>query len=243
MKRNIYCLIVLFLAFGCANKHKLSFTEAIFPETIELKGEVVMDTFIMGACYDMEYYNHKLWVVGYVGEEEEDLHIFDANNGAHLKSLYPKGRGPGEAVDVPHINIDKQTGWALFYDYNMNRIHYFQADSVMAHSKVNKYLYSSQDTIGMSQIFWGKENYIGILGVRQPNGSFPRIFLIEHDAIINEYDRLWRHLGNLPYPAKTNYLGHYQGFYSSDILNKQTRIYQNITGRNDFRIPGCLCYQ
>ena len=190
MKRIISYLLFALAVMGCSNKNELLFADAVFPEIIDLKGEVVEDTFIMGTCYDMEYYNHTLWVVGYIGEEEEDLHVFDANTGRHIKSLYPKGRGTGEAIDVPHINIDKQTGRVTFYDYNVNRIHYFQADSVITHNEIDIYLHSSLDTIGMSQIFLGKENYIGISGVRQPDGKCPRIFLIEHDSIINEYNDL-----------------------------------------------------
>ena len=182
-------MIGLYLTcISCSNKSNLSFTPPAFPESVSLKGKVLVDSFMIGACYDIAYYNKTLLVIGYTGEKEENIHLFSRENGTHIKSILPKGRGAGEAIAVPHIDIDHRTGMAFFYDYMAYRLHYFQVDSIIGHTNTTDYLFSSAYPY-MARILKGQEGYIGIEGCRKADGKIPRLFLIEQDSIIDEYYR------------------------------------------------------
>lgn len=182
----IFIVALCTLEISCSDKSTLPFSLPVFQDSIELKGKVLTDNYIMGACFDIAYYNHTLSVIGYTGETEPQLHLFSTKSGEHIKSLYPKGRGPGEAISVPHIEVHPQTGMSYFYDYTACRLHYFQMDSIIRHSNTTDHLYSSSAPY-MAQVLKSQENYVGIEGVRKKDGKIPRIFLFNRDTIIDEY--------------------------------------------------------
>lgn len=187
MKKNGYLLVGLFLTWiSCSPKNELTFVEPVFPDTIGLKGKVLVDSFIMGACVDINCYQDVLLVCGYTGGEEEYVHLFEKETGRHIKSILPKGRGAGEALTVPHLDIETQTGTAFFYDYVGRRLHHFQIDSIIKHTNVTDYLFSCNYTY-MGQVFKTPKGFAGIRGLRKKDGRIPRLFLIEQDTISNEY--------------------------------------------------------
>lgn len=189
MKKLLYRIFIIGLCstwISCSNKSCLSFTSPDFPISTALKGKVLVDSFIMGACYDIACYNKTLLVIGYTGEDEEKLHLFSTETGKHIKSILPKGRGAGEAITVPHIDIDYRTGTAFFYDNMTCRLHHFQIDSIIRNSNTTNYLFSTPYPY-MAQILKSPEGYIGIEGYRKADGNIPRLFLIEQDSVIDEY--------------------------------------------------------
>lgn len=188
MRENVFLIIglLLFACQACNNKSSLSFTEPSFVHSRNLKGKVLVDSFVMGMCTDLDYHNGILFVVGYTGAEEEKLHLFSAENGQYIKSLYPSGRGPGEAVSMLGVDVDFQTGKVCFYDAITGRLHSFQLDSVIRHSNLTNDLFSCPYPY-MVQILNKSGSYIGVGGLRKSDGQTPRVVLFNNDSIVNEY--------------------------------------------------------
>lgn len=185
-KLNITLFYWLILV-GCNHTEYLDFSPPIFPDTTHLEGKIVVDNFIMGASFDIDLYNNTLFVVAYTGEEEEALHLFNKNDGNHIKSILPKGRGPGEALTVSHIDIDRKNGNVYFYDYVANKMHHFSSDSVIHHVELKKFMHSCRYPIYMYRVLKADSRLIAVKGLTEANGKHPRLSIINKDTIISKY--------------------------------------------------------
>lgn len=141
----------------------------------------------MGASFDIDLYNNTLFVVAYTSEVEEALHLFNKNDGNHIKSILPKGRGPGEALTVSHIDIDRKNGNVYFYDYVANKMHHFSSDSVIHHVEFKKFMHSCRYPIYMYRVLKADSRLIAVKGLTEANGKHPRLSIINKDTIISKY--------------------------------------------------------
>lgn len=189
MNKCLFHIIIVSLLSlsGCRQTEKeLIFTPPVFQQTKHLTGKVLIDTFMMGLCYDMDYYKNYLLVSAYRGDREL-LNIFDKNNGQHLKSIFPQGRGAGEALSLRNFNLDHSTGKVMFYDIVGNRLTNFITDSVVTHDHSGNYIHSRNYPIYMYKILQGNHSYIAEGGLKEGNKSL-RLSIIQNDLVIYKYD-------------------------------------------------------
>lgn len=145
-------IISLFVFSGCRQQNnELTFIPPEFQQTRHLTGKVLIDTFVMGLCYDIDCYKDYLLVSAYRSDSEL-LNFFDKNNGRYVKSILPKGRGTGEALSLKDFNLDQATGKVVFYDLIGNRLTHFMIDSVTTHENAAKYIHSRNYPIYMYRV-------------------------------------------------------------------------------------------
>lgn len=179
-------IMILLLLSGCRQEEKeLAFTPPVFQHTRHLTGKVLIDTFVMGLCYDMDCYKDYLLVSAYRGDKEL-LNFFDKNSGKYLKSILSIGRGAGEALSLKDFNLDHATGKVIFYDLVANRLTNFIVDSVIAHEKPETYIHSRNYPIYMYNVLQGNNGYIAEGGYKE-NDKRLRLSIIENDSAIYKY--------------------------------------------------------
>lgn len=153
-------IISLFLFAGCRQQNnELTFTPPEFRKTVHLTGKVLIDTFVMGLCYDIDCYKDYLLVSAYRSDSEL-LNFFDKNSGRYIKSILPKGRGAGEALSLKDFDLDQATGKVIFYDLIGNKLTHFIIDSVTAHENAGKYIHSRNYPIYMYRVLQGNNGYM-----------------------------------------------------------------------------------
>lgn len=179
-------IISLFLFAGCRQQNnELTFTPPEFRKTVHLTGKVLIDTFVMGLCYDIDCYNDYLLVSAYRSDSEL-LNFFDKNSGRYIKSILPKGRGAGEALSLKDFDLDQATGKVIFYDLIGNKLTHFIIDSVTAHENAGKYIHSRNYPIYMYRVLQGNNGYIAEGGLKE-DGKSVRLSIIENDSAIYKY--------------------------------------------------------
>lgn len=179
-------IISLLLWTGCRQAEKeLAFNPPVFQQTKHLTGKVLVDTFVMGLCYDIDYYKDYLLLSAYRSDSEL-LNFFDKNSGRYVKSILPKGRGTGEALSLKDFDLDHTTGKVVFYDLVGNRLTDFMIDSVTTHENAGKYIHSRNYPIYMYRVLQGNNGYIAEGGLKE-GGKRLRLSIIENDSTIYKY--------------------------------------------------------
>lgn len=179
-------ILCIYLIAACTgNKQELKFTPPVFPATTHLSGKILVDTFIMGLCYDINTYKDYLIVSTYRGDGEI-LNIFDKHNGRHLKGLLRRGKGAGEVLSLRDFDLDQTNGDLLFYDVMDRKIVTCNIDSVLAHTDADGWIHSRTHPIYMYKILRGNGCYIAEGGHRE-NGKSVRLTLIRDDSVIFRY--------------------------------------------------------
>lgn len=190
MKKSCFYIwgILYFLTSGCNSDQKeLSFYPPQFRDTIDIKGHVLNDSFIMGAAFDIDVYQNYLILQAFKGTGEGKLHFFDLSNGHYIKSILPKGRGPGEALCVIDFDVDQDSGEVLFYDTMLHKMYRFNVDSIILNENCKDYILSKIYSTYMLAIYQGKEGYIAKGGLKLKTGESPRFSMIENDSVIFRY--------------------------------------------------------
>ncbi len=179
-------IISLLLLSGCRQEEKeLAFTAPEFRQTKHLEGKVLVDTFVMGLCYNMDCYKDYLLVSAYRGDREL-LNFFDKNSGQHIKSILPIGRGAGEALSLKDFDLDHSTGKVMFYDIAGNKLTDFITDSVIANENAGAYIHSRNYPIYMYKVLQGNNSYIAEGGLKEGDKRL-RLSIIENDSTICKY--------------------------------------------------------
>ena len=185
---HIFSGILLLLIGSCnTRQEELSFYEPQFKDTVEIKGQILNNSFIMGYGDDIDFYNDILIVNAYKGTEEEAIHFFNTNNGLHIKSILPKGRGPGEALVTRDLDINHETGEVLFYDFMGHKLCHFNIDSVLKHDNHKDYVECNPYPIYMYTIHQGKNCYIATGGNILPTKERTRFSIINNDTVTYNY--------------------------------------------------------
>lgn len=180
--------ILLFFISSCYTPaKKLSFHKPQFKDTVEIKGQILNNSFIMGYGDDIDFYDDVLIVNAYKGAEEEAIHFFNTNNGLHIKSILPKGRGPGEAVSARDLDVNHETGEVLFFDFMGYKLCHFNIDSVLKHDHHKDYVVCSPYPIYMYTVHQGKTGYIATGGLTLPTKEIPRFSIINNDSVTFSY--------------------------------------------------------
>lgn len=186
-KLLIYPILVYLLFFtGCDKSNKeLTFIPPVFKDTVHLPGRILVDTFIMGTCYDIEYYNNYLLVAAYRGDREL-VQFFYKDNGKYIKSILPKGRGPGETLAPPNFSLDRERGEVMYYDVMARKLKMFNIDSVIMGSETENHILSMNYPLYMYKIFHGNTCYIAE-GGNKDNGKSLRFSIIKNDSVVFKY--------------------------------------------------------
>lgn len=179
-------IISLLLWTGCRQEEKeLAFNPPVFQQTKHLTGKVLVDTFVIGLCYDINYYKDYLLLSAYRSDDEQ-LNIFDKNSGRYVKSILPKGRGTGEALSLKDFDLDHTSGKVVFYDLIGNRLTNFIIDSVTTHENTGEYIHSRDYPIYMYRVLQGNNGYIAEGGLKE-NDKRVRLSIIENDSATYKY--------------------------------------------------------
>ena len=179
-------ILCLFILPGCRQQDKeLTFIPPEFRQTRHLEGKVLVDTFVMGLCYDIDFYKDYLLVSAYRSDREL-LNFFDKNSGLYIKSILPKGRGAGEALSLKDFDLDQATGKAVFYDLIGNKLTNFIVDSVISHEKAGAYIHSRNYPIYMYRVLQGNNSYIAEGGYKEDDKRL-RLSIVENDSAIYKY--------------------------------------------------------
>lgn len=181
-----FTAISVWIISGCGQSEKeLEFIPPVFQNTKHLEGKILVDTFVMGLCYDIDYYKDYLIVSGYRGDGEL-LNFFDKNNGKYIKSMFRKGRGAGEVLCLKDFDIDHSNGNVLFYDFMSKKLVNFNIDSVLLHQNIINYIHAQDYPIYMYKILQGNDCYIAEGGYKD-NGKNVRLSIIENDSAVYKY--------------------------------------------------------
>lgn len=191
MIRIYFCLycILSFVIVSCnsSNRKELLFNSPQFNDTINIRGRVLNDTFIMGAAYDIDFYHDYLIIQAFRGSEEGKLHFFNCSDGDYLKSIVTKGRGPGEAMSVVDFDVNRDSGDVVFFDSMGQKLFHFNIDSVVLNDNYKDYIFSEIYPIYMYATYWGKEGYIAKEGFKLPTGEYTRFSIIHDDTVVYRY--------------------------------------------------------
>lgn len=186
-RTTLYFIIITTLILtSCKQQHQeLTFTPPVFQNTTHLEGRVLVDTFVMGRCFNIDHYNNYLLVSAYRGDKEL-INFFDKNSGECIKSILRPGRGPGEALSLRDFDVDHSTGKVLFYDVMSKKLITFYIDSVIMSNDVKNHIYAKNYPIYMYKILQGNHCYIAEGGYKD-NGKDIRLSIIYKDSTIYKY--------------------------------------------------------
>jgi hypothetical protein len=93
--------------------------------------EIVIEDVLINS-YSMLYLIGDYLIIMDYKSMDEFIHIFDKNSFKHVISAIPKGQGPGEIVNIGHIEADEANRRFFVTDHGKQRIFSYALDSVLA---------------------------------------------------------------------------------------------------------------
>lgn len=130
MKQIIVFLISL-LAISCKKDmyQNIKFQTLNFPDSIELKANVLNDTIFTRFAWGLSCY--KDYIILNANMDDHFLHLYDKNSGTRIKSFAKLGRGPQEVLAINNFHINENEGILTAFSQPEKNIYIFYLDSIL----------------------------------------------------------------------------------------------------------------
>lgn len=109
------------LLFGCITSDPINYEGIEVPVKRVLRGELLDTGFLFSFPKEMIVVDNYL-VIHDAYNQDSCFHIFNKENGKHLRSFGAKGRGPGEVLFPGILSFNYTDGYFQVYEPNMKKI-------------------------------------------------------------------------------------------------------------------------
>ena len=126
-----YCMIMLLVSCKGREHDPLAFVPPVFPETKQVKVTVLNNDFLFRMAYKMADLGDYLILSDY--DVQGVIQIFDKKTGDHVRSFGSVGRGPGEFIINPIIQVNEDRSVLYAYEgvNGQNRLRGYYINDVL----------------------------------------------------------------------------------------------------------------